>query len=345
MVEAFTYSVLPSVYLQGSYPNQTKGNQIGMLISIVIPVYNGANTIGPLTDRLIAGLGDYQVQIVLVNDGSPDNSHEACLQIFEKYPAVVTYLRLARNFGEHNAVMAGLNHATGDYVVIMDDDFQNPPEEVMRLVGEAEQKDRDVVYTYYDEKQHSLLRNIGSAFNGWVANLMLNKPKDLYLSSFKCLNRFLVKEIIKYKGPSPYIDGLILSLTDNIGRVKVRHDRRTEGTSNYTMQKLIMLWLSMFVNFSVMPLRLAFIIGVVVSILAGILAVSAVLEKLLHPEIPAGWASLAALILLFSGLQLCVLGLVGEYVGRALLNTNRLPQYVVRTTLKESRGDDSEKPG
>jgi undecaprenyl-phosphate 4-deoxy-4-formamido-L-arabinose transferase len=316
-----------------------------MLISIVIPVYNGANTIGPLTDRLIEGLGDHQVQIVLVNDGSRDNSHDACLRIFEKYPSFVTYLQLSRNFGEHNAVMAGLNHATGDYVVIMDDDFQNPPEEVLRLVEEAERNDWDVVYTYYDEKQHSFLRNIGSAFNGWMANFMLNKPKDLYLSSFKCLSRFLVREIIKYEGPSPYIDGLVLSLTDNIGRIKVRHDRRAEGRSNYTVQKLIMLWLSMFVNFSVMPLRVSFFVGVIVSIAAGILAVSAVVEKLLHPDLPPGWASLAALILLFSGLQLCVLGLVGEYVGRALLNTNRLPQYVIRSTLKEKGRDDGEQAG
>lgn len=316
-----------------------------MLISIVIPVYNGANTIGPLTDRLIADLGGRQMQIVLVNDGSRDNSHDACLRIFEKYPAVVTYLRLSRNFGEHNAVMAGLNHATGDYVVIMDDDFQNPPEEVLRLVDEAESHDWDVVYTYYDEKQHSFLRNIGSAFNGWMANFMLNKPKDLYLSSFKCLSRFVVREIIKYEGPSPYIDGLVLSLTDNIGRVKVRHDRRAEGRSNYTVHKLLMLWLSMFVNFSVTPLRVSFYVGVIVSFVAGILAVLAVVEKLLHPDLPPGWASLAALILLFSGLQLCVLGLVGEYVGRALLNTNRLPQYVVRSTLKKRDRDDEKQVG
>lgn len=314
-------------------------------LSIVIPVYNGADTIGLLADKLVAQLGDRDLQLVLVNDGSPDNSHEICRKIFEKYPGVVTYLRLARNFGEHNAVMAGLNHATGDYVVIMDDDFQNPPEEVIRLLEVAERGDHDVVYSYYDQKQHSLVRNLGSAFNGWVANFMLNKPKDLYLSSFKCLSRFLVREIIKYEGSSPYLDGLILSLTDNIGRVKVRHDERLAGTSSYTPRKLVRLWLSMFVNFSVMPLRVSFIIGFAVSILSGVMAVMVIVERLLRPEIPAGWAYLAVLILLFSGLQLCVLGLIGEYVGRSLLNTNRLPQYVIKSMLKESGTHEREQSG
>ena len=311
----------------------------------MIPVYKGADTIGPLTERLVNELCDRDLQLVLVNDGSPDNSHEVCLKIHERFPEVVTYIRLARNFGEHNAVMAGLNHAAGDYVVIMDDDFQNPPEEVISLVQTAEQGDYDVVYSYYDRKQHHLLRNLGSAFNDRVANFMLSKPKDLYLSSFKCLNSFLVREIVKYQGPSPYIDGLVLSLTDNIGRVKVRHDKRLEGISSYTPRKLVTLWLSMFVNFSVMPLRLSFLIGLAVSALSGIMAVLAIVERLLRPEIPAGWAYLAVLILLFSGLQLCVLGLIGEYVGRSLLNTNHLPQYVIRSTLKEGRGDERGQSG
>ena len=198
---------------------------------------------------------------MLVNDGSKDNSHQVCEEIFHKYPNVVTYLRLARNFGEHNAVMAGLRHAVGDYAVIMDDDFQNPPEEVTRLVQEAERGDFDVVYSFYDEKKHNWFRNLGSTFNGWVAHFMLNKPKGLYLSSFKCLNRFLIREIVKYDAPFPYIDGLILSLTDNIGTVRVRHNERSQGRSGYTFRKLVRLWLSMFVNFSIMPLRLSLIMG------------------------------------------------------------------------------------
>jgi undecaprenyl-phosphate 4-deoxy-4-formamido-L-arabinose transferase len=304
-----------------------------MLVSVVIPVYNGAKSIGPLVDRLIAELTDTDLQIVLVNDGSPDNSHEICCDIFRKYPDKVRYVNLARNFGEHNAVMAGLTHCDGDYAVIMDDDFQNPPEEVVRLVQEAERGGFDVVYSYYQEKRHHWLRNLGSQLNGWMANFMLDKPRDLYLSSFKCLNRFLINEITKYQGPSPYIDGLVLRCTDKIGKVLVRHEMRREGRSGYTVRKLIRLWLSMFVNFSVMPLRVSFLLGVAVSMAAAVTAVLVVVEKLLQPDLSAGWASLALLILLFSGLQLCILGLMGEYIGRTLLNANRQPQFVVRSVL------------
>ncbi|MGB6063281.1 MAG: glycosyltransferase family 2 protein [Desulfomonilaceae bacterium] len=308
---------------------------------MVVPVFNGASTIGPLVDTLVEGLTPNNLQIVLVNDGSKDNSHQVCEEIFCKYPKVVTYVRLARNFGEHNAVMAGLRHAAGDYVVIMDDDFQNPPEEVVLLVLEAERGDFDVVYSYYDEKKHHWLRNLGSRFNGWVARFMLNKPRDLYLSSFKCLNRFLAKEIVKYDAPFPYIDGLILSLTDNIGKVRVRHNERTQGKSGYTFRKLVRLWLSMFVNFSVMPLRLSLLMGFLASILALGMAVEVVLEKILNPGITVGWASLAFLILFFAGVQLCILGLMGEYVGRTLLNSNRLPQFVIRSTSQSDHSHDS----
>ncbi len=313
--------------------NDANKNNRSATISVVIPVYNGAMTIGPLVDTLVADLPPYKLQVVLVNDGSKDNSHQVCGQLFHKYPDVVTYLRLARNFGEHNAVMAGLRHATGDYAVIMDDDFQNPPGEVISLVQEAERGDFDVVYSYYEEKKHHWLRNVGSTFNGWVAHFMLNKPKDLYLSSFKCLNRFLMKEVVKYDAPFPYIDGLILSLTDNIGKVRVRHNERIHGKSGYTFRKLVRLWLSMFVNFSIMPLRLSLIMGFVASLLAVGMAVSVVVEKILNPGIQVGWASLAFLILLFAGVQLCILGLMGEYIGRTLLNSNRLPQFVVRSTF------------
>jgi glycosyltransferase involved in cell wall biosynthesis len=320
--------------------NDASENSRPITISVVIPVYNGAMTIEPLVDTLVDGLALYNLQVVLVNDGSKDNSHQVCEKIFHKYPNVVTYLRLARNFGEHNAVMAGLRHATGDYAVIMDDDFQNPPEEVNRLVQEASRGDFDVVYSFYEEKKHNWFRNLGSTFNGWVAHFMLNKPKGLYLSSFKCLNRFLIREIVKYDAPFPYIDGLILSLTDNIGTVRVRHNERSQGRSGYTLRKLVRLWLSMFVNFSIMPLRLSLIMGFLASLLAVGMAVSVVVEKILNPGIQVGWASLAFLILLFAGLQLCILGLMGEYIGRTLLNSNRLPQFVVRSKSEPDRTHD-----
>src|SRR5436190_12590608 len=202
------------------------------LISIIIPVFNGARSIGRLVDTLIAELTvDYAIEIVLVNDCSPDDSENACIEVQRRHASSVRFFSLARNVGEHNAVMAGLNQCRGDYALIMDDDFQNPACSVIKLIQTCIRSDHDVVYTYYETKQHSWFRRRGSDFNDIVANVMLRKPKDLYLSSFKIINRFLIDEIIKYQLPFPYIDGLILRTTANIGKIQVEHGKREFGRS------------------------------------------------------------------------------------------------------------------
>ncbi|MBI4665163.1 MAG: glycosyltransferase family 2 protein [Nitrospinae bacterium] len=301
------------------------------LVSVVIPVYRGEKTIGPLVERLISVFAGRRLQIVLVNDASPDNSHAVCLESHEKHPDTVKYIRLARNFGEHNAVMAGLNHAGGDYVIIMDDDFQNPPEEAPKLLEKALEGDFDIVYSQYEDKKHHWFRNLGSRFNDAVANYMLDKPKDLYLSSFKCLSRMAVREIISYKGPFPYIDGIALNITRNIGVVMARHEERASGESGYTFKKLVRLWLSLFFNFSIIPLRTSLIMGFLLSGLGFILCAEIVIEKIFYPGTPLGWAFIATTILIFSGVQLIIIGVLGEYVGRIFLTINNIPQYVVKS--------------
>ncbi len=302
-----------------------------MKVSIAIPVYNSENTIARVVEELIEILTKhYELEIVLVNDESPDNSEAVCIDIHQKYPNIVKFYSLAKNVGEHNAVMAALNHVTGDYTVIMDDDFQNPITEVVKLFEYIKDNNYDVVYTYYEKKHHSFFRNLGSRFNDKVANIMLQKPKDLYLSSFKVLNKFLVQEIIKYDLPFPYVDGLILRTTSKIGKLKVLHQKREEGKSGYTFKKLFRLWMNMFVNFSILPLRIAIIIGFVFAIFGFGLGVYAVIDKMLHPWIPLGYTTLAVLISLFAGIQLIAIGLVGEYLGRVFLSQNKRPQYSIR---------------
>lgn len=220
-------------------------------LSVVVPVYNGARTVGPLVERLHEHLASrYELEVVLVNDGSPDDdSADVCRGLALRLPWV-RFVDLARNFGEHNAVMAGLNHCSGDAAVIMDDDFQNPPAEVVKLVERLDEG-YDVVFSRYEEKKHHPLRNLGSRFNDAVANLVLDKHSDLYLSSFKALNRFLIDEIIRYPGPYPYVDGLILRTTRHYATQTVEHVERQHGRSGYTARKLVRLWLAMFTNFSV----------------------------------------------------------------------------------------------
>ena len=300
------------------------------LISIVIPVFNSENTIAELVTKLVDRLDkQYIFEIILVNDCSSDNSENICIQLYHKYPKTLKLFSLAINVGEHNAVMAGLNNANGDWVIIMDDDFQNPVDEVLRLIDFSTNTHFDDVYTWYKNKKHSLLRNFGSYFNNKVANVMLKKPDKLYLSSFKSIHTNVVKEIIKYDLPYPYIDGLILRTTRNIGKIEVEHKNRAKGKSGYTFKKLVSLWLNMFTNFSVLPLRISIFIGTVLSIVGFLFAIITIIEKLSHPEIPQGYASIVVVLIIFLGVQLIFLGVIGEYLGRLFIANNKHPQFFI----------------
>ena len=303
-------------------------------LSIVIPVYRGATTIARLVASLEAelrGKPGRELEIVLVNDGSPDDSAAVCRDLAGSRPHL-RFVDLARNFGEHNAVMAGLNHCSGDAAVILDDDFQNPPSEVEKLVAAIE-AGHDVAWSRYEQKRHHWFRNVGSRFNDRMATLMLGKPRDLYLSSFKALSRFTIDEVIRYTGPYPYLDGLILRVTRNYTTVSCQHDARQEGKSGYTLRKLVALWLNMFTTFSVLPLRLASLVGFVVAVLGCGLALFFLWERIHYPDIQRGWASLMVGMLVLTGIQLMVLGLIGEYLGRLYLQDSGRPQFVVRERI------------
>jgi len=298
-------------------------------ISICIPVYNGAKTIQNLVHEVREKLNFYELEVILVNDGSKDDSESVCIELSQKYD-FIKFIALRKNFGEHNAVLCGLNYASGDYVVIIDDDFQNPPSEILKLIEKADCDDCDVVYSKYSKKKHHWLRNIGSKFNDMVATWLLDKPKGLYLSSFKLINKEVVAEIIKYKGPFPYIDGLLLRVTDNIQSVTVEHSKREVGESNYTLGKLISLWLNMFVNFSIKPLRLVLVSGLIISLLSLIVGIFFIFEKLANPQLSVGWTSLMVSILFLSGVQLMFMGLLGEYLGKQYLDQNKTPLSVIK---------------
>jgi glycosyltransferase involved in cell wall biosynthesis len=270
------------------------------------------------------------LQIVLVNDGSPDQSADVCRDLLRTATIPITYIEHARNFGEHNAVMTGLRRARGLYVITMDDDLQNPPEEVVRLYDHARLGKWDVVYTRYVEKRHSAWRNLGSRFANRVADVVLDKPRGLYLSSFRCMSSLVVRAITRYRGPYPYIDGLVMQVTQRITSLEVEHLARTEGRSNYTLRRLIRLWLNLATSFSLAPLRIAVFAGAAMAILGALGVTEVVIEALLTPTRPSGWASTMVVILLVGGIQSMILGVVGEYVGRTFLSTNGSPQAIVR---------------
>ncbi len=300
-------------------------------LSVVIPVYNSEKTIGHLVDKLQRELSTIDFDVVLVNDGSADDSAAECERLALHYKNV-SFISLRRNFGEFNAVMCGLNHAKGDYSVLIDDDFQNPPSEILKLLQTAEKGGYGVVYSYYARKEHAAYRNYGSMFVNWMTTFLLGKPKNLYLSSFKLISRDVVEEIIKYVGPYPYIDGLILRVTRNIGRVQVEHLKRQSGASNYTIRKLVSLFLNILFCYSTVPIRVFMPVGFGIFALGLVLLIFLTGQWVIGPD-PKGWQVVTAMLMFIGGIQCLLLSVLGEYIGKNFMAQSGVPQYVIKNKI------------
>jgi glycosyltransferase involved in cell wall biosynthesis len=308
-------------------------------LTIVVPVYRGAATVGLLVEALSRLRPEGGMEVILVNDGSPDNSADACRAAQAATDMPVVYVEHMRNFGEHNAVMSGLRLARGAYVITMDDDLQNPPEEVLKLYDHARRGGWDVVYTRYVSKKHAAWRNLGSMFANQVADWLLDKPKGLYLSSFRCMSQLVVQSVTAYHGPYPYVDGLIMQVTQRIDSIEVLHLPRAEGRSNYNLARLVRLWLNLATSFSLAPLRMAIFAGIGMALLGTIGAVATIVEALATHATPSGWASTMTVLLLVAGVQSIILGVMGEYLGRTFLSANGKPQGTVRLIDRGRTGD------
>lgn len=322
----------------------TESNERAVL-SIVVPVYRSAAILPKLVEQIHAemikeGFSD-DFELLLVSDASPDNSWQV-ISALARTHSFIRGISLRRNFGQHNAIMAGLNHVSGEFVVLMDDDLQHPPHAIGDIVR-ALKEGYDVCYTNYLNRQHATWKKLGSQFNDWVATHLLGKPKGLYLSSFKGMRREIVDEVIRYDGPYAYVDGLILDVTRSITTIDIEHGARHEGEGNYNISRSVALWLKMATSFSVLPLRLASFAGFALAALSLLMILYVIVEKLLHPELPAGWASLIATILFIGGIQTLCIGMMGEYLGRTYLKLNHKPQFVVgRTTWIQREPSDDE---
>jgi len=299
-------------------------------LSFVVPLYNTGEGLRRLLDAFRALSLPETWELVLVDDGSTDGTALAARRAVVDFPAEVTVVELARNFGEHAAVLEGYRHARGDFVVNLDDDLQNPPGEAVKLVRHLRASEAEVVYSRYADKKHHWARNVASWLANCCATFLLGKPQDLYLSSFRALRRDLVGRIVAYRGPYPYVDGLILGATNRIATLEVEHVERQGGRSGYTLRKLIRLALSLLFDFSVMPLRIASVLGVLLCVLGALILAEVLLETLFVGQRQLGWGSLMGALAVFSGAQLLMLGIIGEYVGRAFLTVSGKPQSLVR---------------
>lgn len=302
-----------------------------MDISFVIPCYRSEKTISAVVEEIknkMKELSKYSYEVILVNDCSPDNTFEKIKSIAQECDNVIA-IDLAKNFGQHSAIMAGFSKVSGNIIVCLDDDGQTPANEVDKLLAKIEEG-YDVVYAEYGNKQHSAFRNWGSNLNKKMTEILLGKPKELFISSYFAATRMIVEEMKKYNNPYPYLAGLVLRTTKSVCNVSVTHRQRMEGESGYSLRKLIGLWVNGFTAFSVLPLRMATYSGMLVALIGFIFAIWTVVHKIISPEVAVGWSSTFSVILVIGGMILFVLGMIGEYIGRIYISLNNSPQYVIR---------------
>lgn len=303
-------------------------------LSFVIPCYGSEHTIEGVTDQIKKVVEEhkgYDYEIILVNDCSPDEVWQVITKLCEK-DSHIRAISLAKNFGQHSALMAGYTYVTGDYVATLDDDGQTPAEEVFRLVDKVKEG-YDVAYGYYKERKDNLFRKFGTFVNNKMLETMIEKPKDVHLTSYFVAKRYIIDEITKYQNPYPYIWGLVLRTTKNIVNVEINHKARAEGKSGYTLGKLLNLWMNGFTAFSVKPLRIATCMGAATSGIGVLFIIFTIVKKLMQPDLVPGYSSLMAVLLFIGGMLMVMLGLIGEYVGRIYICINASPQFVIGQQL------------
>lgn len=302
-------------------------------LSFVIPCYRSEYTITEVIkeiEEVVALNDDFTYEIIAVNDASPDNVWDVLIYLAEER-SYVKAIDLAKNMGKHGALMAGFANASGDIIVGLDDDGQCPVECVWQLIEPLKQG-FDIAIARYPQKKQSRFKNLGSAINHWMACVLLEKPKDIQTSNFFAMKRFIRDEILRYQNPYPYIGGLFFRATKRIKNVVMEERERISGSSGFTFRKSFSLLMNGFTAFSVKPLRIATVLGIVSAFLGFMYGIWVVVQKLFHPNILSGYSSIMALLLFVSGMIMLMLGLIGEYIGRIYISINNSPQYVIRET-------------
>jgi len=308
-------------------------------LSFVIPCYRSENTITKVVDEIkktVVTREGFDYEIILVNDCSPDGVWNVISKLADENDNIIG-INFSKNFGQHSALLAGYHYCTGDYVVSLDDDGQTPADEVYKLVDKLEEG-YDVVYASYERARQKLFRRLGSSFAKKMSDYMLDVKNDNnHGSSYYVSRKFIIDEIIRYNNPYPYVAGLVYRATRNIGFVFVKHRKRLEGESGYSLKGLINLWLNGFTAFSVKPLRLGSYMGFLFAFVGFVYAIITIIRKVfLTPSIEAGWSSTISVILIIGGVIMVMLGLIGEYVGRIYICLNNSPQYVIKD-IKDNR--------
>lgn len=304
------------------------------MLSFVIPVYNSEKTVEQVVRRIGATVEAMpercRYEIILINDGSRDAVYDVCRRLGAEMPDIVRPFCLSKNFGQSRAIMAGFHMARGDYLICMDDDLQTIPEEFPKMYDKLRREGLDVVFGYYEHKQHSRFRNFGTWLNERMQSFILGKPASLHTSTYFVVRRYVVDHIVQYDRPFPYMEGLLLLMTDHVASIPIEHAKRRYGRSGYSFGRLVELWFNGFTNFSVRPLRIASLFGGLSALGAFVMLIVFFVSRLMGAHDPAGWTSTIVIVLFIGGVQLLSVGLLGEYIGRIYLSVNRTPQFVLR---------------
>ena len=303
-----------------------------MLVSIVIPCYNSEQTIGKVVDLAVEEfqkLENYECEFVLVNDYSKDGTWKAIQELAGRYPNVKG-INLAKNFGQHNAIMAGLSRTEGELVIGMDDDMQNHPSQIPQFL-EKINEGYDIVFGVFKQRKFSAFKNFTGAVSRFLLKHLLDRPKDIQMSSFWCCRRYIRDEVVKYDGYNIFLQVLFFRTTHNIANIEIEHFSREAGESNYNFRRGLKLFMSCL-NFTVIPLSLATFFGTLFSAAGFIGALAVLIRKILDPSVAIGWSSTMCAMLVFFGISFLMLGIIGEYIGKLILNINKTPQYVIRET-------------
>ena len=309
-----------------------------MKYSFVVPCYKSKETITLVVKEIVDTMKVHHVEdyeIICVNDYPLDDTIVTLKELSKKYRNLIV-INLSKNFGQHAALLAGYHKCKGEIIISLDDDGQTPACEVFKLLEKLD-TGYDVCFAKYQNKKHSRFRNLGSKLNDLMAVWLLDKPKDLYISSYFVARRYVIDEVIKYSNSFPYVTGLVLRSTAFITNACINHRNRDIGVSNYTFKSLISLWVNGFTSFSIKPLRISMILGLSCAFLGFITGIYSVINWILNPKVPLGWTSTIGIITFIGGMILIVLGMIGEYLGRIYISINKQPQYIIKEEIKNEK--------
>lgn len=315
-------------------------------LSFIIPCYGSEKTVGIVIeeiDKVVSQNSRYDYEVVAVNDHSPDNVWQVLKNIAQNNPKV-KLINLAKNMNRPGALMAGMSKTTGDYIILMDDDGQCPMESLWKLIEPLE-NGHDVSIARYPTYKQSKFKSFGTIINRKMTEIVMEKPKDLSFTNFSALKRYIVEEITKYKNPYPYLTGLLLRTTSDIVNVEMEERERITGSTNFTFKKMLNLWINGFTAFSIKPLRISTIVGIITAALGFIYGIYIIIHKLVvHTTVLQGYSSLMAVMLFIGGIIMMMLGMIGEYIGRIYISINNSPQYVIKETINiKNKGENDEK--